>query len=130
MRFHVASAFGLGVLIPALEACRAGLGQAQFDLPDYFAGALLLVAAWAAYRLRSWGSRFLLVAWAWVAALLFNSCYDQIAEGAHYHADSELDFAVLAIKILLLGISLFSLWRSFTALSSDSAEPQQMRRVV
>ena len=54
LRFEALAALVLGVLLLLLETYRRGLGYWRVEFTtmfeDYFAGALLLVAGWAAYR--------------------------------------------------------------------------------
>ena len=53
MRFEVIAAFAIGILLPALETCRRGMGEWAVDFKtmftDFLAGALLLIGGWAAY---------------------------------------------------------------------------------
>ena len=84
MGFEVRAAFVLGVLVPALETCRRGIGHWNIDFTtmfeDYVAGALLLVGAWASYIGRSWATLFVVVAWAYFAGLMGSSFWSQLEE--------------------------------------------------
>jgi hypothetical protein len=77
MRFEVVAAFVSGILLPVLETGRRGIGFWAGDFTtmfeDYVARALLLIGGWAAYRARSWGAMFLLLAWAYVTGLMSSS---------------------------------------------------------
>jgi len=67
MRFEVIAAFVIGVLLPVLETGRRGISHWAINFTtmfeDYLAGALLLVGGWGAYRSKSWGALFLILAW-------------------------------------------------------------------
>lgn len=117
MRFEVTAAFAIGILLPLLETCRRGIGEWSFDFTtmftDYLAGALLLVGGWAAYRVKPWGGRFLIVAWAWVTGMMSGSFLDQL-EGTIRHTITEPhNWLVVTVKLLLLGTCLVSLVLSF-----------------
>ena len=117
MRFEVTAAFVIGVLLPVLETCRRGISEWSVDFTtmftDYFAGALLLIGAWAAYRSKPWGTRFLVIEWAWVTSMMTGSFLDQV-EGTIRNTVSEPhNLLVVTVKLLLLGICVVSLVLSF-----------------
>ena len=117
MRLEAKAALALGILLPALETCRLGLGGAGLDftskLPDYFAGALLLVGAWAAHRHRSWAVPFLVAAWSWVTGLFANSTFDQALDTFRSTEAERYNAIVLTVKFLLCGTSALALALAF-----------------
>lgn len=117
MRFEVAAAFAVGILLPVLETCRRGISHWSVDFTtmfeDYVAGALLLIGAWASYRAQPWGARFLLLAWAYVTGMMSGSFWDQL-EGTIRHTITEPNnLLVVSIKFLLWGTGVLSLVLSF-----------------
>lgn len=122
MRFEVTAAFVIGILLPVLETCRRGISEWGVDFTtmftDYLAGALLLIGGWAAYRARSWGALFLVVAWAWTTGMMSGSFLDQL-EGTLRNAITEPhNLLVVLIKFLLLGTCVVSLVLSFQRASN------------
>ena len=116
MRFEGKAALVLGILLPVLETYRRGLAHWRVEFTtmfeDYLAGALLLAAAWAAYRCRSYQTTLLLCAWAWVAGMMTISFVDQV-EATIRGVDLEPQNAdVLVVKFLLFAVSLAALVRS------------------
>ena len=105
MRFEVVAAFAMGILLPVLETGRRGIGHWAINFTtmfeDYFAGALLLVGAWATYRARSWGSTFLLLAWAWLGGLTSSSFWSQLEETLRHTASEPNNLLVVIVKFLL-----------------------------
>ena len=122
MRFEVIAAFAIGILLPLLETCRRGVSEWGVDfttmLEDYLGGALLLIGAWAAYRMKPWGSLFLVVAWAGVSSMMCISFLGQLEGTIRHTIDEPHSSLVLVIKFLLLAISLISLVLSFQRVSS------------
>jgi hypothetical protein len=126
MRFEAKAAFAVGILLPALETYRRGLGHWRVEFTtmfeDYLAGALLLAGAWAAHRGRSSSAHLLLLAWAWVTGMMTISVVDQV-EGTVRGVDLEPQNAdVLTVKFLLLAISTTALVRSFRFVSPARRE--------
>jgi hypothetical protein len=117
MRFEVIAAFAIGILLPALETCRRGIGYWSVDFTtmfeDYVAGGLLLVGAWASYRPRVWGATFLVLAWAYVAGLLGSSFWSQFEETLRHTASEPNNLLVVAVKFLLWVTTVVSLALSF-----------------
>ena len=127
MRFEVAAAFAIGVLLPLLETCRRGINHWTVDFTtmfeDYVAGALLLIAGWASYRKRSWGTLFLILAWAYVTGMMGGSFWYQLEDTLRQNASEPNNLLVVAIKFLLWAICVVSLILSFqTALRSHKAQ--------
>ena len=113
VRFEVAAALVVGVLLPVLETVRRGLAHWRVDFTtmftDYVAGALLLFAAGAAIRLRSWSRTFLVLAWAYVASMMSGSFWSQLEQtlrGTNLEPNHSI---VLAVKFLLWATCLLAL---------------------
>ena len=125
MRFEGIAAAVLGVLLPLLETYRRGLGYWQIEFTtmfeDYLAGALLLAAAFAAYRRMPSQTALLLTAWAWMTGMMTISLAGQI-EATIRGVDLEPgNTDVLLVKFVLFVVSAAALLRSFRrAWSSDS----------
>lgn len=134
MRFEVAAAFVIGILLPILETVRRGIGHWAVEFTtmfeDYVAGALLLVAAWASYRERSWGSIFLVLAWGYFSGLMSSSfwwqleeLYRQIPSEPNMTVAVEVNtMVVIVVKFLLWSTAILSLVLSFrSALQARTA---------
>ena len=117
MRFEVIAAFTIGILLPVLETCRRGVGYWGVEFTtmfeDYVAGALLLVAGWAAHRARPWGAAFLVLAWGYVTGLMSSSFWSQLEETLRQTASEPGNPLVVSVKFLLWGICVVSLVQSF-----------------
>ena len=117
MRFEVAAAFAIGILLPVLETCRRGVGHWSVEFTtmfeDYVAGALLLIGGWASYRARPWGVMFLVLAWAYVAGLMGSSFWYQLEETLRQTASEPNNLSVVVIKFLLWGTCVVALILSF-----------------
>lgn len=117
MRFEIIAAFVMGVLLPVLETARRGISHWTINFTtmfeDYFAGALLLIGAWAAYRSKSWGPVFLVVAWAYFFGLMNSSFVDQLEETLRQTASEPNNLLVVIVKFLLWIVCLVSLVLSF-----------------
>lgn len=120
MRFEVIAAFAIGVLLPVLETARRGIGHWTVNFTtmfeDYFAGALLLVGGWAAYRSRSWGAALLVLAWAYFSGLMTSSFVGQLEETLRQTASEPGNLIVLVVKFLLWSVCVISLVLSFRTL--------------
>jgi hypothetical protein len=117
MRFEVIAAFVIGALLPVLETCRRGIGHWAVDFTtmfeDYLGGALLLIGAWAAYRARSWGATFLLLAWASISGLMTSSFLSQLEDTIRQTASEPHNLLVVIVKFLLWVTCVVSLILSF-----------------
>ena len=80
---------------------------------DYLAGALLLVGGWAAYRSRSWGPVFLVLAWAYFSGLMTSSFVSQLEETLRQTVDEPHNLIVVVVKFLLWSVCVVSLVLSF-----------------
>jgi len=123
MRFEVIAAFVIGVLLPVLETGRRGISHWAINFTtmfeDYLAGALLLVGGWAAYRSKSWGALFLILAWAYFSGLMTSSFVGQLEETLRQTASEPGNMLVLVVKFLLWSVCVVSLVLSFrTAIRS------------
>ncbi len=120
MRFEVVAAFVIGVLLPVLETGRRGISHWAVNFTtmfeDYLAGALLLVGGWAAYRSKSWGAPFLVLAWAYFAGLMTSSFVGQLEETLRQTASEPGNLRVLVVKFLLWSVCVISLVLSFRTL--------------
>jgi hypothetical protein len=117
MRFEVIAAFAIGVLLPVLETGRRGISHWAVNFTtmfeDYLAGALLLVGGWAAYRSKSWGALFLVLAWAYFSGLMTSSFVGQLEETLRQTATEPGNLVVLVVKFLLWSVCVTSLGLSF-----------------
>ena len=117
MRFEVVAAFVIGVLLPVLETGRRGLSTWTVNFTtmfeDYLAGALLLVGGWAAYRSKSWGALFLVLAWAYFSGLMTSSFVGQLEETLRQTASEPGNLLVLVVKAVLWSVCVTSLVLSF-----------------
>ena len=113
--FEVGTAFAMGVLLPALESTRRGLGAWAVDFTtmfeDYVAGVLLLVGAWGAHCKRHWGAPFLLATWAYVTGMMSSSFWYQLEETVRGTVTEP--HVVLVVKSLLWGTCVVSLVCAF-----------------
>ena len=117
MRFEIIAALVMGVLLPVLETGRRGVGHWAINFTtmfeDYLAGALLLIGGWAAYRSRSWGPVFLVLAWAYFSGLITSSFSAQLEETLRQAASEPNNLLVVVVKFLLWSVCVVSLVLSF-----------------
>ena len=117
MRFEIIAAFVIGVLLPVLETARRGINHWTINFTtmfeDYLAGALLLVGGWAAYRSRSCGPVFLVLAWAYFSGLMTSSLVSQVEETLRQTVDEPDNLIVVVVKFLLWSVCVVSLVLSF-----------------
>ena len=117
MRFEAVAAVVVGILLPVLETYRRGIGHWSVNFTtmfeDYFAGALLLVGAWAAYRGRRWGKLFLVAAWAYFTGMVGGSFWSQLELTLRHLATEPNNRLVAGVKFLLWATGVVSLILSF-----------------
>ena len=117
MRFEIIAAFAIGVLLPVLETARRGISHWAINFTtmfeDYLAGALLLIGGWAAYRSKSWGAVFLVLAWAYFSGLITSSFLGQLEETLRHTASEPGNALVVVVKFLLWSVCVVSLILSF-----------------
>lgn len=123
MRFEIIAAFAIGILLPLLETARRGISHWTINFTtmfeDYFAGILLLVGGWAAYRTKSWGAVFLVLAWAYFSGLITSSFIGQLEETLRGTASEPGNLMVVIVKFLLWSICVVSLVLSFRTATRD-----------
>ena len=116
-RFEVTAAFVIGLLLPVLETVRRGISHWAVDFTtmfeDYLGGALLLIGAWAAYRAKSWGATFLLLAWASISGGMTISFVSQLEDTIRQTTTEPHNSVVVIVKFLLWLTCLASLILSF-----------------
>ena len=117
MRFEIVAAFVIGVLLPILETARRGISHWTINFTtmfeDYLAGALLLIGGWAAYRSRSWGPVFLVLAWDYFSGLMTSSFVGQLEETLRQTGSEPNNLLVVIVKFLLWSVCVVSLVLSF-----------------
>lgn len=132
MRFETISAFVIGILLPALETYRRGIGHWAIDFTtmfeDYVAGALLLIAGWAAYRRRRWGDLLLVVAWAYVTGMMGSFWY-QLEDTIRGNVSEQNNSVVVTVKFLLWSIAVVSLILGvrYALACSEVRQPQESK---
>ncbi len=126
MRFEVIAAFVIGVLLPVLETGRRGITHWTINFTtmfeDYLAGALLLIGGWAAYRSKSWGAVFLVLAWANFSGLITSSFLGQLEETLRQTATEPGNGLVVIVKFLLWSVCVTSLVLSFRTATRASQQ--------
>ena len=126
MRFEIIAAFVIGVLLPVLETARRGITHWTVNFTtmfeDYLAGAVLLIGAWAAYRRKSWGPLFLMLAWASFSGMVTSSFMAQVEETFRQTVDEPNNLVVIVVKFLLWSVTMVSLVLSFKRALPRSAE--------
>ena len=117
MRFEIVTAFVIGAFLPVLETARRGIGHWTVNFTtmfeDYIGGALLLLGGWAAYRAKSWGDVFLLMAWGSICGLMTSSFLAQVEATLRATATEPHNLVVVVVKLLLWSVSMASLVLSF-----------------
>src|SRR4026207_110394 len=123
MRFEVIAAFAIGVLLPLLETARRGISHWTVNFTtmfeDYLAGVLLLVGGWAAYRSKSWGAVFLVLAWASFSGLMTSSFLGQLEDTLRQTASEPGNSLVVVVKFLWWAVPVISLVLSFRTAIRD-----------
>jgi uncharacterized membrane protein YdcZ (DUF606 family) len=130
MRFESVAALAVGVLLPALETYRRGLGHWNVEFTsmfeDYLAGALLLSAAWASFRRHRSELAMLLLAWAWVTGMMTVSFVDQVEVTVRGVNLEPMNTDVLIVKLLLLSTSTTALFKSYRRAGGPMPDSREM----
>jgi hypothetical protein len=117
MRFEVIAAFIIGVLLPTLETIRRGITHWTVNVTtmaeDYFAGGLLLAAAFLSLRRKPSAPRLLLVAWAYVTGMMSSSFFYQVETTIRGIDLEPRNSVVLAFKFFLWAACVISVVFSF-----------------
>jgi hypothetical protein len=110
-RFEVRAAYGLGVMLPVLETIRRGtnFSTIAFYVDDYLAGGLLLWAAIAVTRNRSYGRGLLIGAWGVICGGLYYSIFGQIENFGPVDVSGYSKWLVVTVKAGL-GIGAMAAW--------------------
>ena len=136
MRFEAKAALVLGILLPVLETYRRGLSYWRVEFTtmfeDYLAGALLLIAGWAAYGRHPLRAPLLLVAWTWLTGLVTISVVDHVEVTIHGVDLEPQNTDVLIVKLMLLALGAAALLRSFSDVAQQCragwTEPSLVRQ--
>lgn len=116
MRFEIASAFVMGLLLPFLATClefcrrdfRLSLADVRGDLQDYLSGALLLAAGWFSLRLRPFAPAFIVLAWAYFTSMMVDSSWGQIDDTLRGEIEP-YNAVIIVSKLTILGLAVISL---------------------
>ena len=125
MRFEVAAAFTVGVLLPVLETVRRGIGHwaihATTMLEDYLGGAFLLLAGLAVRQGAAFANPMLLTAWAGVSSMMTISLISQVEDTVRAVELEPNNNLVLGFKLLLWATCMVALIRSFRVVQRGSS---------
>jgi hypothetical protein len=109
MRYGVKAALVMGILLPALETYRRGIGAWRINFTtmfeDYWAGVLLLACAWAVARRRPRATLLLLAVWGAVTGMILIATVGQIETTLRGTNLEARNTQVLVAKLLLLAFS-------------------------
>lgn len=124
-RLEVSAAFLLGVLLPALETARRGLGYWSVNFTtmfeDHVAGAALLAAAVGTLRQAAWAPAWMVITWSGITFMMLVSTVSQIEKQIRGDLEAHSGI-VLFIKLLLLAASAFALWQALRRLPGSDPE--------
>ena len=117
MRYGAKAAVIMGILLPALETYRRGIGTWRVNFTtmfeDYWAGLLLLACALVAARRRPTAPLLLLAVWGAVTGMILIATVGQV-EATLRAIDLEArNTQVLIAKLLLLAFSVSGLVSTF-----------------
>ncbi|HKS04899.1 MAG TPA: hypothetical protein VJR92_01180 [Gemmatimonadaceae bacterium] len=122
------AAIAVGVLLPVLETYRRGFGHWRVEFTtmfeDYFAGALLLIAAWGAMQARTWARDGLVIAWAWLTGMMTTSLVSQIEDTIREGTPEPDNALVIIVKVALFAVSVWALVSSARSRTQHSGNPQ------
>jgi peptidoglycan/LPS O-acetylase OafA/YrhL len=108
LRFEVAAAWAMGVVLPLLEALRrrTNFESPAFYVDDFLAGALLLWAADSARRRHPKARLRLAGAWGVLSGGLYGSFFGQLEDWRAVDVGGQSGLVVVAIKGVLYAISI------------------------
>jgi len=117
MRFELAAAYGMGVVLPLLEVLRRRTNFETISgyVDDFIAGGLLLYAGRAVSRGKPSGPVLLVAAWAVLCGGLYGSFFYQLESEASRDVSGLANTTVLLIKGLLYAVALVGLVLSVRA---------------
>ena len=109
MRYGAKAAVVMGIVLPALETYRRGLGMWRTNFTtmfeDYWAGFLLLACAWAVSRRRPAATLVLIAVWGWVTGMIMIATVSQLEMTLRGTDLEPRNTQVLIAKLLLLAFS-------------------------
>lgn len=122
MRFEVAAAWAMGVVLPLLEVSRrrANFHPIHSYVDDLIAGALLLVAARAVSQSRPNADAWLAGAWGVLAGGLYGSFFWQLQQWREIDVSGQPGLVVVCVKGVLFAVSIAAL---VCALRRSKAQP-------
>ena len=111
MRFEVAAAWGMGVVLPLLEILRrkTNFHPIASYVDDLIAGALLLFAARATSRKRPNADAWLAAAWGVLAGGLYGSFFGQLEQWRAVDVSGQSGLFVVCVKGVLFAVSIAAL---------------------
>jgi len=117
MRFELAAAYGMGVVLPLLEALRRRTNFETISgyVDDFIAGGLLLYAGRAVSRGKPSGPVLLVAAWAVLCGGLYGSFFYQLESESSRDVSGLANTTVVLIKGLLYAVALVGLVLSVRA---------------
>ncbi len=120
-RFEVGAAYAMGILLPVGEIFRrrTDFSTVAGYVDDFIIGGLLLFAARSASRGKPNSSIVLVAVWAILCGGLYSSFFGQLGRSAAHDVSGLANTTMVAIKGVLYGIALLSLWLSFRAASRE-----------
>jgi hypothetical protein len=117
MRYEAKAAVIMGILLPALETYRRGIGTWRVNFTtmfeDYWAGVLLLACAFVAARRRPTAPLLLLAVWGAVTGMILIATVGQVEATLRATNLEARNTQVLIAKLLLLAFSASALVSAF-----------------
>ena len=117
MRFEVATAYGVGLLLPAAEVARrkTDFSNPTTYLDDFIVGALLLLAAHMTTRRHAAGAVLLVLAWAAFCGGMYYSFFGQLASRGATDVSGLPGMTIVAVKGALYLVGLIAVVQSVRA---------------
>jgi hypothetical protein len=117
MRYGAKAAVIMGILLPALETYRRGIGTWRLNFTtmfeDYWAGVVLLACALAVARRRPTAPLLLLAVWGAVTGMIFIATVGQVEATLRATNLEARNTQILIAKLLLLAFSVSALVSTF-----------------